>query len=386
MPQNVFVADQLEDGVITDVKVAVGAGIQLSKLEKMPLAADGSVVATGDIDLGNNNIINLSPGTATGQAVEYDQMNAAIAASGAASEWFDSAINRLADPPASPNSGDRYLIIAPASGDWTGKEDQVATWDGSVWTYQIPTTGTYISVDAETDGFYYYGGSAWSKKYFENTTASNGITKVGSDIQLDPTVAGDGIDLTAGVLTVGLTSLGGLEFDGTSPDKTVGVKVETDGAIEIDAVTGGLQFKVNSTASGNLSPAISLDTDGAAIKIDNSSIVDDGSGNLQVGVIDITNMAHGTVAGSFFIWSGTSTIEVVDEKEQSTASAFSSQVSGGTYTLAHSPLGNVDFYYNGGLMNEGGASDDYSRSGDTITINRPISSAKAVEFRYVRAV
>jgi len=46
-------------------------------------------------------------------------------------------IGDLADPPLAPINGDRYFIIAPATGAWTGLEGQVATWDtvAGVWTY-----------------------------------------------------------------------------------------------------------------------------------------------------------------------------------------------------------------------------------------------------------
>lgn len=120
-------------------------------------------------------------------------------------EWYDSAIDRLITPPGSPTTGDRYLIDATlgvATGAWAGKEDQVAEWDGSAWVYQIPTTGTYISVDDETTALYYYGGSAWQAKYFEATTASTGLVKVGNDIRIDSSSAGNGLGFSAGIISV----------------------------------------------------------------------------------------------------------------------------------------------------------------------------------------
>ena len=38
------------------------------------LAADGQTPATGSLDMNSNKIVNLTPGTTTGNAVEYDQL------------------------------------------------------------------------------------------------------------------------------------------------------------------------------------------------------------------------------------------------------------------------------------------------------------------------
>lgn len=56
-------------------------------------------------------------------------------------DWMESVLDRLATPPGSPSTGDRYLIIATATGAWSGKENQIAGWDGSAWAYTIPTVG-----------------------------------------------------------------------------------------------------------------------------------------------------------------------------------------------------------------------------------------------------
>lgn len=129
----------------------------------------------------------------------------------AGQEWYDSATGRLIVPPSSPTTGARYLIdgsLGVPTGAWAGKANQVATWNGSNWTYQIPTTGTHISIDSEPELTYLYGGSAWVAKSFEGTTASTGLVRVGMDIQIDPNAAGDGLGFSAGVLKVNTDNVG----------------------------------------------------------------------------------------------------------------------------------------------------------------------------------
>ena len=129
----------------------------------------------------------------------------AIIAAELGNEWMESAQIRSITPPGSPSIGDRVLIdgtLGAATGAFAGKEDQVAQWDGSAWIFTMPLKGTFISVDTDTTVLYYYGGTAWSTKAFESTTASTGLVKVGMDIRLDSSAAGDGLGFASGVLSV----------------------------------------------------------------------------------------------------------------------------------------------------------------------------------------
>ena len=125
-----------------------------------------------------------------------------LAALGTSAEWQDSVIDRVTTPPGGESTGDRYLVIATASGAFAGHEDDIAEYNGSGWDFTTPTTGTYVSVDDETSVLYYFGGSSWTTKSYEATTASTGLTKVGLDIRLDSTAAGDGLGFSAGALSV----------------------------------------------------------------------------------------------------------------------------------------------------------------------------------------
>lgn len=84
-------------------------------------------------------------------------------AAGVTDPWRDPVIDFLATPPGSPADGDRYIVVATGTGDWAGKETQIATWDdaNSVWTFLVPNIGwSLINLD---DSFVYiYTASGWT--------------------------------------------------------------------------------------------------------------------------------------------------------------------------------------------------------------------------------
>lgn len=125
-------------------------------------------------------------------------------------EWYpDSALDYVVDntlAPASENLDDVYVLshdggVPHANYDGASAGD-IVRFNGTVWVATTPTTGTKISIDDETDGVRLWSGSSWDRKYYESTTASNGLQKIGVDIQVDPTLAGDGLSFTTGVLDV----------------------------------------------------------------------------------------------------------------------------------------------------------------------------------------
>jgi len=120
-------------------------------------------------------------------------------------EWQDSVLDAdILDPTAlTPTTGDRYLINGTGAGAWVGQDNNIAEWNGTAWVYTTPTVGMRVGADDEPNvAFYLYGGATWSAKLLEATTASTGLVKVGQDVRLDASSAGDGLGFTAGVLAV----------------------------------------------------------------------------------------------------------------------------------------------------------------------------------------
>lgn len=71
----------------------------------------------------------------------------------------------LSTPPASPSTGDRYIVAAGGTGAWSGHDDEIAEWSGAAWTFTVPTTGMTTWVVDESE-FYVWTGTAWSKESF----------------------------------------------------------------------------------------------------------------------------------------------------------------------------------------------------------------------------
>ena len=146
------------------------------------IRVDGVRAFTAAQSMGGNKLTNLANGTDTNDGVNFGQLKA-VEDKIANLEFQDSVISLLADPPASPSEGDRYLVIAPATGSFAGKENQIATFKDGVFVFTLPTVGMFVSADNVSDRLYYYNGSAWVERFFESTTASHGLEKVGMDIR-----------------------------------------------------------------------------------------------------------------------------------------------------------------------------------------------------------
>ena len=65
----------------------------------------------------------------------------------------------LATPPGSPTEGDRYLVAASGTGDWSGEDGNVAVYL-SGWTFLTPQEGWMMWVVDEALELF-YDGSSW---------------------------------------------------------------------------------------------------------------------------------------------------------------------------------------------------------------------------------
>jgi hypothetical protein len=55
----------------------------------------------------------------------------------------------LTAPPGSPTAGDRYIVGASATGAWSGKDGQIARWNGTAWEFYAPKKNWLCVVDDE---------------------------------------------------------------------------------------------------------------------------------------------------------------------------------------------------------------------------------------------
>jgi len=94
-----------------------------------------------------------------GQAQKHITHNEAIAALDTLTQL--AALGRnLSAPPTSPVTGARYIVGAAPTGDWTGKVNQIAAWDGAAWRFYAPEPGWLAFILAE-NGLLVWSGTAW---------------------------------------------------------------------------------------------------------------------------------------------------------------------------------------------------------------------------------
>ena len=110
----------------------------------------------------------------------------AIAAGGG--DWLASVKEQLSAQPSTPSSGDRYLIGTSATGSaWSGKDNNVAEYDGSAWSFTSPSEGMHVFIEGGSgalgaDVVAVYNGSAWVKGASLNgaLVATNNLSDVSS--------------------------------------------------------------------------------------------------------------------------------------------------------------------------------------------------------------
>lgn len=129
------------------------------------LKKDGSVAMTGNLNLDGYRITNLpAPGSGSDPATRdyVDSYAQGVV-------WKNPVIdNTIATPPGSPTTGDRYIVAASPTGAWTGHEKDIATWNGSAWTFGTPSEGWALRVTS-SDKQLIYNGSVWVE--FGTTTS-----------------------------------------------------------------------------------------------------------------------------------------------------------------------------------------------------------------------
>lgn len=238
---------------------------------------------------------NSNAPTVDAQFANKKYIDDQIAATGTSAEWQESALDYVVNntiAPASEVSGDRYILSHDGGVphvDYDGASaGDIVEFNGSTWDAVTPTTGTFISADDDVTGIYYYGGSSWTFKQWENTTASTGLTKSGADIQLADASAANGIAVSSGAISA--------QVD--------------DSTIEISS--NALQVKDSGITDAKLAGSIS---DGKLAQdyiqtseVDDSSIeFSGGSLNVKasgIGETELNNVDGGVDAESFVLATG----------------------------------------------------------------------------------
>ncbi|MEM1100071.1 MAG: DUF2793 domain-containing protein [Pseudomonadota bacterium] len=67
----------------------------------------------------------------------------------------------LTVPPGAPDQGARYIVAAPATGDWAGQEGQIALYDTGAWRFFAPRRG-WQAHDGATGTLLVHDGADWT--------------------------------------------------------------------------------------------------------------------------------------------------------------------------------------------------------------------------------
>lgn len=137
-------------GEVQDGEALVRAGTGVAGVAVVP-SAGGAM--TGDLAMGGNRITGLASGSAPGDAATYGQLTSLLNGL----DWQGSVLDAASGPPGSPAPGDRYLVVATASGPWTGHEEKIAQWSGTAWTFAVPNKGYTVHVEALGQDLLYNG-------------------------------------------------------------------------------------------------------------------------------------------------------------------------------------------------------------------------------------
>ncbi|MBA7636081.1 hypothetical protein ES703_43695 [subsurface metagenome] len=117
----------------TEAQDAVKANVEVGDL-KAPTKA---------LDMASQKITGLGTPAAGGDAATKDFVESLVQGL----DWQQSVLDELVDPPGSPVTGDRYLVLATATGDWATHEDDIAEWNGTTWDFTSPDTGMAVWVE-----------------------------------------------------------------------------------------------------------------------------------------------------------------------------------------------------------------------------------------------
>jgi len=187
------------------------AGRDALGLGSMSVQNSSGIQATGDIDANSHKITNLTAGSATGNAVEYDQMNTAINSAVTALDWKSSV--KAATTGALPactydngTSGVGATLTANSNGAFPSQDGQAITVNDRILVKN--------QASGEHNGIYKLGnaggaGSAWVLTRSADADSSTEVTpQLSVAVEQGSSSAGYIFKLsTTGSITVGTTSL-----------------------------------------------------------------------------------------------------------------------------------------------------------------------------------
>ena len=208
-----------------------------------------------------------------------------------------------ASPPATPQTGDRYIVAASAQAAWAGHETALALWDGVDWQFYLPQQG-WRAGRQDSDALWVFDGIDWGgygtfdgpvPQLGINTSAdavnrlavaaeATLLTHAGAGHQVKINKAGAG-DTTSLLFQTGFS---GRAEMGTAGSDDFSIKVSADGsawatALSVDAASG----------APDLAPGASIDGQGAYHRGNLVGSVSQSAGQPTGAVIEQGSTAQG---------------------------------------------------------------------------------------------
>jgi uncharacterized protein DUF2793/uncharacterized protein with putative carbohydrate binding module len=180
-----------------------------------------------------------------------------------------SAVTRtLAAPPAEPDDGARYLIASPASGDWQGRDSDIAAYQDQAWNFFIPKIGWRLWLMDEAK-LVIFTGAGWTGLTGDFTSTSMlGISATADDtnrlavsssaslfnhagaghqLKLNKSDASQNATILSQILGEAITASPESDsdnfnpdgWDGDHPDKAVHVRLTPAKSIRLTGLAGG---------------------------------------------------------------------------------------------------------------------------------------------------
>jgi len=284
----------------------------------------------------------------------------------------------IAEPPADPADGDRYIVAADGEGDWAGHDGKVAAWQDGAWAVYEPVAG-WIAWVADEAVLLCWDGEAWIAPAAGGSL--NPTSLVGINTTADETnrlaVAseavlfshdGDGHQLK--INKAATADTGSLLFQtdwvghaelGLAGNDAFSIKVSADGsdwitALKVDQTTGRI-------GAGVTTPAAVLHAKAPSNGDYLFRFDDAGGSNLVQARFDGTNIQYTWGARVYHNFTGTGGLQVVGgsglRADQCRILPSPAQISAGTHGLR---------------IGDGGA-ESYATSADQLT--RPNMSFRA---------
>ena len=163
----------------------------------------------------------------------------------------------LAEPPAEPGDGHRFIVADNATGDWAGRDGQVAAWQDGAYMYYQPESG-WIAWLEDEDKLIVWDGAEWT----DVTTAGSSNGGGGGSTSVNPTPL-VGVNATADTNNRLSVSSGGTLFnhDGADHRQVINKANSADTASQIYQT--GFSGRAEIGLTGNDDLHVKVSTDGA---------------------------------------------------------------------------------------------------------------------------